>query len=59
MNAPISSMVRGLFETALNEAVQKIQPGAAPVFYCEELDGFVGPDGRKYVIEITVRPETD
>jgi hypothetical protein len=57
-------LISNLAATALCEASNQIAASAEktpekPVFYCEELDSFVGEDGRKYVVEITVRPETD
>jgi hypothetical protein len=59
MNAEHLRRIRAFFETAVNEACAKIKPEAAPVFYCESLVEFIGGDGIKYVVEVTVRPAAD
>lgn len=61
MKLPYLPLLRNLFSTAIVEAVAKIENNQTtyPQFYCEKLGDFTASDGRKYVVEITVRPETD
>jgi len=60
MTEVMIKLLKTFFATALNEANARIKPGTVtPTFYCEELGEFTGSDGRKYIVEVTLRPAQD